>query len=556
MVGHKSPLRDIADAVGIIAARAFALPARSAIFMSMLVMLLGSHPGFGQSVPRPSSPEPDLVTDRAAARLLDQAAWGPTADSIRQVQRMGMKRWLDWQFSLNTSALPDQSILAANGNSNNNLAPVQAAFIQNAVTEEDQLRQRIAFALSEIWVVSGVATPPAYAYPPYWRISRDNAFANYRDIMKALTLSPAMGNYLNMANNNKGNPAKGTAANENYARELMQLFTIGLVQLNPDGSPVLDQNHNPVPTYDQSVVTNLAKALTGWTYPTTPGITPAANNRVYYFGPMIAVAANHDTSAKAIFGGITIPAGQTAEQDLDSALNALMQQSTMAPFVSQQLIQHLVTSNPSPAYIQRVSNVFLNNGGGVTGDMKAVITAILTDPDARVGDDEGIAADPNFGHLREPVLFMANILRGLNATLGPASAIQNQTNQLGQNLFLPPTVFSYFSPQYHLGAGLLAPEFEINSTQTSAYRPDILNTLLYGRLDTSTQMNLAPFLQTATDTNALVDYISYVFLHHSMSDNLKQAALTAANAAGTTPLARAQAALYIALTSGEYQVIQ
>jgi len=542
------------------------IQSKTTIFIAVLAAVLSADilltpAGFSQSTatsppPREESAQPDLMTARAAARFLDQVTWGPTADSIRQLQRMGIRRWLDWQFSLNTSDIPDQSILAANGSTNTNLVPVQAALIQNAVTGEDQLRQRVAFALSEIWVVSGVGTPIAYAFPPYWRIFRDYAFANYRGIIKAVTLNPAMGNYLNMANNNKGNPAKGTSANENYARELMQLFTIGLVQLNTDGSPVLDQNGNPVPTYDQSVVTDLAKALTGWTYPTAPNAKALANNPAYYFGEMIPVEANHDTSAKAIFGGITIPAGQRAEQDLESVLDALMSQNTMAPFVCQQLIQHLVTSNPSPGYIQRVSNVFLNNGSGVRGDMQAVITAILTDPDARAGDDPGVAPDPNFGHLREPFLFMTDVLRGLNATLGPSSAIQNQTNQLGQNLFYPPTVFSYFSPQYHLENGLLAPEFQIDSTQTSSYRPNILNSLLYGKLDSSTQTNLASLLQVAGDTNALVDYISYVFLHSSMSDNLKQAALAAANAAGTGALARVQAALYIVLTSGEYQVIQ
>src|SRR5579885_1512187 len=331
------------------------IPASRFGFLAVILVITGfwTSMAVGQSVRTPNlaSVEPDLISDRAAARFLDQATWGPTENSIRQLQRMGIKRWLDWQFSLNTSDIPDQSILAANGNTNTNLVPVQAAFVQNAITGEDQLRQRIAFALYEIWVVSQIGTPPAYAYPPYWRLFRDNAFGNYRDIIKAVTLSPAMGNYLNMANNNKANPARGTSANENYARELMQLFTIGLVQLNADGTPVLDQNQNPVPTYDQSVVTNLAKALTGWTYPTAPGARPASNNPAYYFGQMFAVQANHDTTAKKIFNGITIPAGQTAEQDLDSVLNALMGHPTMAPFISQQLIQHLVTSNPSPDYI-------------------------------------------------------------------------------------------------------------------------------------------------------------------------------------------------------------
>lgn len=497
----------------------------------------------------------EQMSDRAAARFLDQATWGPTANAIIQLQRMGMDSWLQWQFSLNTSDLPDQPILNAAGKSNNNLGPVQSAFFQNAVNEPDQLRQRVAFALSEIWVVSAESgVKPAYAYPPYWRIFRDNAFGNYRDIIKAVTLSPAMGRYLNMANNNKGNPAKGTSANENYARELLQLFTLGLNQLNSDGSLVLDQNHNPIPTYDQTVITNMAKLVTGWTYPTPTGSTARANNPAYYLGQMYAVEANHDTSQKTIFGNVVIPAGQTAEQDLESLLNALMKQPSMAPFVSEQLIEHLVTSNPSPAYIERVSKVFTNNGSGVTGDMQAVIRAILTDPEARAGDDATSQPNPNFGHLREPVLFMANALRGLNATLGPASTIDKYAAAMGQDLFNAPSVFSYFSPFYRTEKGLLGPEFQIYSTATSAYRMDIVNALLYGKLDKSTKVNLAPFMNFANNTSALLDYISHVFLYHTMSSDLQQAATDAVNAA-TGAQARVQAALYIVLTSGEYQIV-
>jgi uncharacterized protein (DUF1800 family) len=511
---------------------------------------LAVRPGFGQA-----GGGEILMTDRAAARFLDQATWGPTPSSILQLQQMGVNNWLAWQFSLNTSDLPDQPALNANGTANTNLAPVQRAFFQNAVTGQDQLRQRVAFILSQIWVVStqsGVAV--AYAYPPYWRIFRDNAFGNYRDIVKAVTLNPAMGTYLNMVNNNKGNPAKGTSANENYARELMQLFTLGLNQLNLDGSLVLDSNNNPVPTYNQAQVTSAAKILTGWTFPTAPGATPKTNNPGYYIGSMFAVEAQHDTTAKTIFGNINIPAGQTAEQDLESLLNALMQQNTMAPFICQQLIQHLVTSNPSPAYISRVSSVFLNDGTGVRGNMQAVVTAILTDPEARAADEQA-SVTANFGHLREPILFMSNMLRGLNATLGATSAIYNDTNQLGENLFSAPSVFSYFSPQYRTEKGLLGPEFQIYSTQTAAYRGDLINSAIYGALDGGTKVNLTPFTAYAADVPVLLDYISYVFLHHSMSSNLQQQATNAVNAQ-TTAAAKVQAALYAVLTSGEYQIVQ
>jgi len=499
---------------------------------------------------------PAVTSARAAARFLDQATWGPTPSSAAQLESTTIADWLSAQFALNTSDLPDQPILNSAGKSNNNLAPVQAAFFQNAVTGQDQLRQRVAFALSQIWVVSATSgVSPAYAYPPYWRIFRDNAFGNYRDVIQAVTLSPAMGRYLNMANNNKGNASKNTSANENYARELMQLFTLGLTQLNPNGSPVLDQNNNPVPTYDQAIVTSMAKVLTGWTYPTAPGATAKTNNPAYYTGQMFAVDAEHDKTAKTIFANITIPAGGTAEQDLDALLDALMSQPTMAPFVSQQLIQHLVTSNPSPAYIQRVSEVFRNNGSGVTGDLKAVVKAILNDPEARAADVPTAAANPNFGHLREPILFMTNILRGLNAALTSTNNIQNDATEMGEQLFYAPSVFSYFSPQYRTEKGLLGPEFQIYSTQTVADRADIVNSALYGKLDSTTTVNLTPFVNQAGSTASLLNYVSSVFLHGGMSPALEQAATTAVNAA-TTPTAKVQAALYVVLTSGEYQIIQ
>jgi uncharacterized protein (DUF1800 family) len=518
-----------------------------------LTAILAASPEFSQS----STPQ---MSASAAARFLDQATWGPTPASIAQLQQMGIDNWLNAQFALNTSNIPDQPILDSSGKPNRNIHPVQAAFFKNAVTGQDQLRQRVAFALSQIWVVSFTGVPVANAFPPYWRIFRDNAFGNYRDLIRAVTLSPAMGSYLNMANNNKANPAKNTSANENYARELMQLFTLGLTQLNSDGTPVLDQNKKPIPTYDQTVVTNLAKVLTGWTYPTAPGAKAKTNNPHYFFGQMFAVEPEHDTSAKTIFGNVNIPAGQTADQDLDSLVDALMAQPTMAPFVSEQLIQHLVTSNPSPQYIARVSSVFSDDGNGVTGNLQAVIAAILTDPEARAGDDltatsaNAPSTNRTFGHLREPALFMANMLRGLNATLTTNSVINRESAELGEDLFNPLSVFSYFSPQYRIAGGLLGPEFQIYTTQTAADRVDIVNSILFGTIDKGTTVNLTPFVQQAGSATSLLGYISSVFLHGAMSPALAQAATDAMNAA-STPMAKTQAALYVVLTSDEYQII-
>jgi uncharacterized protein (DUF1800 family) len=496
-----------------------------------------------------------LLDDRTAERFLDQATWGPTPADIQYLQQKGFSKWLEDQFLMQPSDLPDQPLLDTNGKNNTDFTPLQRAFFENAVNASDQLRQRVAFALSEIWVVSAVTVRPAYAYAPYYRLFIQNAFGNYRNIMKAVTLSPAMGTYLNMANNNKGNPTKGTAANENYARELMQLFTVGLTQLNPDGTPLLDANGNPKPTYDQAVVTNTARALTGWTYPPAPGATSKANNPAYYVGQMIPVETNHDMNSKVIIGATNVPPNQTAEQDLDAVLDALMAQPTMAPFISRQLIQHLVTSNPSPAYVQRVAGVFSDNGAGVAGDMRSVIKAILTDPEARAGDDPSQPGYANFGHLREPVMFLTDILRAFYAQLTPTSVIYNYATQLGQNLFFPPTVFSYFSPLYTLQDGTPAPEFQIYSTQTATTRANIVAAIIYGTLDKNTKLDYSEFLPYGNDIPTLLDHIAYVFLHHSMSPELQQAATSAASAV-TTPLARVQAALYIVLTSSEYQVIR
>jgi uncharacterized protein (DUF1800 family) len=512
------------------------------------------------ALPQEAVSQTSSLTSRAAARFLDQATWGSTPASVAQLQQVGISAWLNAQFALNVSDLPDQPVLGPNGGSNTNLAPVQSAFFVNSLTQPDQLRQRVAFALSEIFVVSSATVTPAYAFPPYWRIFRDNAFGNYRDIIKAVTLNPAMGTYLTMANNYKASSLLGSAPNENYARELLQLFTLGLNQLNLDGSPVLT-NGAPVPIINSSVVTNMAALLSGWTYPTAPGATPKTFNPPYYLGQMIPIEAEHDTTTKTIFGNVTIPSGQSAEMDLESLLTALMKQPAMPPFVCQQLIQHLVTSNPSPAYVQRVSMIFQNDGTGTVGNMKAVIAAILTDPEARAADQPGPASNPSFGHLREPILLLANLLRGLNATPGPQSAISSLTSYLGQNLFEPPSVFGYFSARYRLPNGLLAPEFQIYSTQTAANRTNLIYALLYLGVDPSTTINLAPFVQNAGSISNLVDYISTVFLHGEMSASLYQDAYSAASAAasGNSTLAQniqARAALRVVLSSAEYQIIQ
>src|SRR5665213_3504109 len=263
--------------------------------------------------------------------------------------------------------------------------PTEKLLFTHALTGPDQLRQRVALALSEIWVTSGL-TITSHGMAPYVQLLMQDAFANYRTIMQDVTLSPAMGFYLNMVNNDAANPLANNHANENYARELMQLFTIGLSMLNSDGTLQLDNNGNPIPTYDETTVQAFARVFTGWTYPTEPGSTLQVHNTVYWHGPMVAVDSNHDTTAKTLLLGTTLPAGQIAAQDLAGALDNVFNHPNVGPFIAKKLVQHLVTSNPSPQYVSRVANAFAtgtysNFGSGTRGDMQAVIAAILLDPE-------------------------------------------------------------------------------------------------------------------------------------------------------------------------------
>lgn len=412
-----------------------------------------------------------IITSSAASRFLDQAAFGPDAATVAHVQGTGIKGYIAEQLTTPISPYPDPS------ETNIGINEVQARFFVNAVHGQDQLRQRVAFALSQIFVASAVEESTAPQLVPYLQILQNDAFANFRKIMNDVTLSPTMGEYLDMRNNDKANPALGTRANENYARELMQLFTIGLFELNEDGTLKTDSSNNPIPTYDQTTIQNFAKVYTGWTYPTKPGAKPEMHNPAYYVGPMVAYESNHDETAKTLLqykaptGVLTsLPAGQTAEVDLNEALDNIFYHPNVGPFISKQLIQHLVTSNPTNGYVGRVADVFNDNGHGVRGDMAAVVETILTDTEARAEDNgPSTSQTDNSGHLREPVFLLASILRGLGAQVNDSNNLAGLANNLGQDIFMPPTVFSYFAPGYQIplgytgGAMLGGPEFQLHS---------------------------------------------------------------------------------------------
>lgn len=546
----------------------------------------GSVPSPAPATPPAPTPTPTpnpytgAASDADTVRFLEQASWGPTQAEIARTKAMGFNAWLNEQFNLPATGYPNMALVPIDqgtgcptgspttcGRDNYTMYPLQKQFFTNALYGPDQLRQRVAFSLHKIIVVSGAdINIPSYLNP-YLQALNNNAFGNFRTLLNDITLNPAMGEYLNMRGNTRTNP------NENYAREILQLFSVGLDQLNQDGTPVLDAQGNRVPTYDQTTITEFARVFTGWNLaPLNPPQAGVAN----YISPMVvANENNHDRGAKTLLqysGAISnLPANQVSAQDLNAALNNIFNHPNVGPFIGRQLIQQLVTSNPSPAYVGRVAAAFNNNGFGVRGDMQAVIRAILLDPEAR-GDAK---TDPNYGHLREPVQFVGNMLRAFNATAFNNTGVNSDgviaaRDNLGfsamdQLLFLPPTVFSYFPADYNVpGTNLTGPEFGILSATTALKRANYANGLIYTGITVNadrpngTSLNLSAIQALADNPPQLVDTLNTLLLHNSMSASVRTSITTAVTAIPTTTsqyqLKRAQTAIYLAVTSAQYQV--
>jgi uncharacterized protein (DUF1800 family) len=496
----------------------------------------------------------------AAARLLDQTTFGPTAAQISQVEQQGITAYLNSQFAQPTTLLasiPDNPLPAQCVNLNSAYPCAESEWWATAINGPDQLRQRVAFALSEMFVVS-TQSISGQAIPQFHNALANDAFGNFRTIMQDVTLSPAMGGYLNVLNS--AAPAAGQIANENYARENMQLFTMGLYQLNQDGSLQLDGSGNPIPSYTQAQVQAFARAYTGWTYANASGGSPSKfpNNTANYNYPMAPVESQHDTTSKILLNGTTLPAGGTAEQDLKGALDNIFADTNVGPFVCQQLIQHLVTSTPSAGYISRVAAVFANNGTGVRGNMQAVITAILTDTEARAGDTN---ASYDGGHLREPILFITEMIRGLGFTNtesnGTYESLSVYSNNLSERPYRANSVFNFFPPNYVIpGTTLNAPEFAIENTATATLRESLADSIVNNKItgftvdlsDTSTLGVMA------ANPTTLVNYLSMLFMHSQMPANMQSVIINA-----ITPLSsnaqRVRVALYLVITSSQYKIM-
>lgn len=596
----------------------------AALILNVPRLLTAAGPG---AASQPGGQPESGVAAADAVRFLEQATFGPSfvtdpndpnyPVSVAHVQQVGFEGWLSEQFNSvysqysnyaspgDPNACDDgaaaggicwSQVNAQNSCTNSNSTcnrdnytawVLQNQFFLDALTQPDQLRQRVAWALTQIDVVSevdiGIRT--ASWMVPYLQLFDFDALGNYRQLMYDLSVNPAMGEYLNMRGNRASN------VNENYAREILQLFSIGLNELNDDGTVQLDDNGNPIPTYNQDTITAFARVFTGWDL--GPQIAPGFPN---YRDPMVVVngGAFHDVNPKTLLDNDTVNDDPVSElnEALDNIFNhrAANGQGGIGPFLGKQLIEKLVTSNPSPGYVQRVTNAFDSGsftgpngtafGSGSPGDMQATIAAILLDPEARTAP-----TDSTTGHLREPVLFITNTLRALGITdqsgsyttdfvLGDQFLPGGTSNvKMDQDVFRPPTVFSYYPPDNQLpgSPGLLAPEFAIQSTSDALARINIMYDFAYHKLPIDTRNRpLGTWIDTtqyepyaAGDATALLDGsqdgtfpgLNMLLMHGAMSSALRTTVLNnVVGVVGTDLTGRVREAIYLITSSVEYQV--
>jgi uncharacterized protein (DUF1800 family) len=402
----------------------------------------------------------------------------------------------------------------------------------------------------------------------YLDVLESDAFGNFRQLLGDVTLDPTMGVYLNMLGNDQGDPANGINPNENYAREINQLFSIGLYMLNPDGTLMLDPTGLPIPTYNQAVVMGFAQVFTGWTF---AGGDHSDPNNFYYVNPnwrqaMEAWPEHHSPGTKLLLGGTILPAGQTPQQDLDAALNLIFNQPNVGPFLCRQLIQRLVTSNPSPAYVYRCGQAFANDGNGVRGNMQAVLSAILLDYEAR---STTFVNQPGYGHLREPIVRLGELLRAV-AAVPPADGkwriwyLEDPSYGLDQNPLRSPTVFNFFSPTYVLPgaiaqAGLQSPEFEITTETSVLGAADYLHDIIYygAAFDPYTIFPNYSNLTGLADAD-LIAWLNLVMMGDGMSAQMQSTLATALADPNfsdpSDPTTRVRNLIYLIVLSPEYVV--
>lgn len=542
---------------------------------SAAAALAGCGGSGGEAAARPVPTE--TTTTAQAARFLQQASFGANDASVNEVVARGIGGWIEWQFGLPQSlhrahmeAVIDPAV--GQGRFRDNLLD---SFWKQAITGADQLRQRVVFALSEIFVVSqvnGAVGDRPRGHADYLDMLGRNAFGNFRQLLEAVSLHPIMGLYLSHLRNQKESPTTGRVPDENYAREVMQLFTIGLVQLNDDGSEKRDAGGHGLPTYGNEDISGLARVFTGWSW------AGPDNSNARFFGnssasdpdrdvlPMQPYPQYHSTAEKR-FLGVTIPAGADARAGLKVALDTLFNHPNTPPFIGRQLIQRLVTSNPSPGYVGRVAAAFRDNGRGVRGDMKAVLRAILLDGEARAAAS---AEDPRFGKLREPVLRLAAWARAFDATSASGEyrirSTSNASSQLGQSPLRAESVFNFFRPGFVpantqiADAGLVAPEFQITGETSVAGYINFMRNVVNNGVGQSTDVRsgYAAEIALAGDTAALLDRVDLLLTGRRLRA-ASRAAIRAAIEAITPTAAnananRAKLAVFLTMVAPEFLV--
>jgi uncharacterized protein (DUF1800 family) len=514
-----------------------------------------------QTFTPPPAPTPvnlSTISQVDAARFLTQATFGPTMNDIGLLMQQGYNQWIASQMALpETSHLAGTRADAASYPNTGSFPIVQknreAAWWNISVNAPDQLRQRVAFALSEIFVVSDVAsslTNQPEALANYYDMLANDAFGNFRQLIQDVTLSPVMGNYLDMLRSTPANPTLGTAADENYARESMQLFTIGLNELNPDGSLQLDSTGQPIPTYTQTTIVQTANLLTGWAYYNTAKNPSFSGSAADWYDQMMLYPAFHDNTQKTIVNNVNVPANEGGAADLKIYLDTLFNHQNTGPFLARGLIERLVNSNPSPGYIYRVAQVFANNGSGVRGDLSAVIKAILLDPEAR---STTLLANAGYGKLKEPILRQTALYRAF-AVSTPRFTLFNSNNTLGQTPLDSPTVFNFFLPDYVqpgslASAGLVAPEFQITTATTALTVANNLYSSVYAT--TGTVLNLSLLTAEASNPSAMVATANLLICGGNMTAATQQYILSglAALPASTSAEQKASFVLELAVTS-------
>jgi uncharacterized protein (DUF1800 family) len=548
----------------------------------------------GSTVAAPPPPPPWLSTaqsNQEAARFLLHASFSATDDAIASVRQLGYSAWLDQEMARPVANLAWDWMEAQgyNGIDTNNYFdnsyPGDRVMWRELVSSTDQLRKRVALALSEIFVVSLNGLDFSWrssALAFYWDQLVGNAFGSFRTLLEDVTLSPAMGFYLSTRGNQREDTRSGRVPDENYAREVMQLFTIGLVELNSDGTPRVDANGKQIDTYTSSDVSNLARVFTGYDFDATGNVrTTLANGRridspAYARRPMTTngtvflnpTTTNRHSLLQKSFLGVTIPENTDAATSLKTALDTLANHKNVGPFFGRQMIQRLVTSNPSPAYVSRVAAAFENNGAGVRGDLKAVVKAVLTDREAL--DPAGLTSN-SFGKVREPIVRLAQWARTFGATSSDGrwlmGDLSNPATQLGQSPMRSPSVFNFFRPGFVppntsiADQKLTAPEFQlINETSVSGYVNFMTNVIRSG-ISGNVVATYADLLTLVLDPDKLVDRVDLLLTAGQLTPATRTEILNALRATTVTETStdsvkrnRVFTAVLLVMASPEYLI--